>query len=150
MTTPTFDRIKELSAACRYSEALIKLQEIETEGIVSAELLVWKARILQLVDDGGSLDEVETTLERAIELDKTCIPALLELGWFRLNVQNDSRQALQSFQAALKLQVPANTEAIIGLLKCMQELEPNNNLEEVKTRAVLALVDEMKVTEALQ
>jgi len=150
MTTPTFDTIKELSAAGRYSEALKKLQEIEMEGIVCAELLVWKARILQLLDDGGSLEEVEKTLERAIELDKTCIPALLELGWFRLNVQNDSRQALQYFQATLKLQVPANTEAITGFLKCMQELEPNNNLEEAKTRAVLALVDEMKVTEALR
>jgi tetratricopeptide (TPR) repeat protein len=149
MSTPIFTSIKEFSAKGRYSEALKKIEEAEAEGMLSAELLVWKSRLLQLVEDGGSLDEVEKTLQRAIQLDKTCITAVLELGWFRFNVQNDTKRAFESFQTALKLQVSANTEAITGLLKCVQELEPSSNLEEAKSRAVRALVDETKLAEAL-
>jgi tetratricopeptide (TPR) repeat protein len=150
MSTPILASIKELSAAGRYSEALKKIEETESKGMLSAELLVWRSRLLQLTEDGGSLDEVENTLQRAIELDETCIAAVLELGWFRLNVQNDAKRAFESFQAALKLQVAINTEAITGLLKSVQELEPNGNLEESKFRAVRELVNENKLAEALQ
>ncbi|MFZ0964784.1 MAG: hypothetical protein WAO35_28335 [Terriglobia bacterium] len=150
MSTQILGSIKEFSANGRYSEALKKIEEAEAEGMLSAELLVWKSRLLQLVEDGASLDEVEKTLQRAIELDNNCIPAVLELGWFRFNVQNDTKRAFESFQTALKLQVSANTEAITGFLKCVQELEPNSNLEEAKSRALRALVDEAKLSEALR
>jgi len=150
MSLSVFASIRELSAAGRYSEALEKIEKVEADGMVSAELLVWKSRILQLAEDGGSLDEVEKTLVRAIELDESCAAAALELGWFRLNVQNDAKRALESFQAALKLQASANTEAITGLLKSIQELEPDRNLEEAKFQAICELADEPKLTQALQ
>ena len=150
MSLSVFASIRELSAVGRYSEALEKIEKTEAEGMLSAELLVWKSRILQLAEDGGSLDDVEKTLLRAIELDESCAAAVLELGWFRLNVQNDAKRAFESFQAALKLQASANTEAITGLLKSVQELEPDGSLEEAKFRAVRALVDETKLTEALR
>jgi tetratricopeptide (TPR) repeat protein len=150
MSISVFASIRELSAGGKYSEALEKIERAEAEGLLSAELLVWKSRILQLAEDDGSLDDVEKTLLRAIELDETCVAAVVELGWFRLNVQNDAKRAFESFQAALKLQVSVNTETLTGLLKCMQELEPNGSLEEAKLRAVRALVDETKLAEALR
>lgn len=150
MSISVFASIRELSAGGQYSEALERIERAEAEGLVSAELLVWKSRILQLAEDGGSLDDVEKTLLRAIELDKTCVAAVLELGWFRLNVQNDAKRAFESFQGALKLQASVNTEALTGLLKCAQELDPNGSLEEAKFRAITALVDETKLGEALQ
>jgi len=149
MSVSIFGSIKELSATGRYSEALKKIEEAEAAGMLSASLLVWKAGILQLVEDRGSLDEVEKTLQHAIELDGTCVAAVLELGWFRLNVQNDAKRAFESFQSALKLQASTNTEVIAGLLKSVQELEPNSDFEETKIQAVRALVDDAKLAEAL-
>ena len=59
MSTHIFDSVKDLSAKGRYSEALKTIEQAESRGLVSVELLVWKAIILQLVEDDGSLDEVE-------------------------------------------------------------------------------------------
>jgi len=150
MSTSIYAPIRKLSAGGQHSEALEKIERAEAEGLLSAELLVLKSRILQLAEDGGSLDDVEKTLLCAIEMDETCVAAVLELGWFRLNVQNDAKRAIESFRVALKLQVSVNTEALTGLLKCVQEIEPNGDLEEAKFRAVRALVDEIKLAEALQ
>jgi tetratricopeptide (TPR) repeat protein len=150
MSLSVFESIKELSARGQYSEAQEKIEKAEAEGVSSAELLVWKSRILQLAEDGGPLDDVEKTLLRAIALDETCVAAAVELGWFRLNVQNDAKRAIESFRAALKLQASVNTETLTGLLKCAHELEPDHNLEKAKLRAIRALVDETKLAEALR
>jgi hypothetical protein len=102
MSLSVFESIKELSARGQYSQAQEKIEKAEAEGVSSAELLVWKSRTLQLAEDGGPLDDVEKTLLRAIALDETCVAAAVELGWFRLNVQNDAKRAIESFRGCPK------------------------------------------------
>lgn len=150
MNDPVFDVVKELSAQGRYSDALSKIDSEESMGRHSAPLLVWKARLLQLVDDSGSLDEVENTLERAIQLDPANAEAFLELGWFQLNVADNPSKALEFFQNATRIQVPANTDAVLGILKCKRELQPTVAPETMKSEAILNLVDMEKIQESLK
>jgi hypothetical protein len=128
MSASILASIKEISADGRYSEALLRIEEAE---------------------DAGHLDEVEATLQSAVQLDETYTDAFIELGWFRFNVQNDPKGALESFQAALKLLVSANTEAISGALKSIRELEPDTDLDRSKAAAILRLVDEARLANSL-
>jgi hypothetical protein len=89
-----------------------------------------KAAALQLSDD-GSLEEVEASLVRAIEIDDQYVDAYLELGWFRLNVLDDARQAEQDFAKACEILQKWNAGFVRGALACAEELCPNRSQDEL-------------------
>ncbi len=82
---------------------------------------------LQVADDSGSIDEVERIFEAALNIDPRCVEAIVEFGWFQLNVNDDARTAESLFRRALEVQAATNTEIISGVFQCRQELSPTEN-----------------------
>jgi hypothetical protein len=144
-----FDDIKQLCSERKYSEALQRIKEIERSGDVTAELLVQKAMCLQMADDNGTLEEVEQTFETALQLEPESVQALVECGWFQLNVKDQPQCAQVLFSKALELQVSVNTEIVAGLLKCYREVSPENHSERLLTELTHSLIDESKIADGV-
>jgi Flp pilus assembly protein TadD len=143
------DEIKHLCSEGRYAEAVQRIKEIERAGDVTAELLVQKAMCLQIVDDDGALDEVEQTFETALKLDPESVHALVEFGWFQLNVKDQPQCAKILFRKAFELQVSVNTEIVAGILKCNQEVSPQHDSDSLLTELMHSLIDESKIEDSV-
>jgi hypothetical protein len=109
--------------------ALELIRDHECKVGPSAQLLVFKAMCLQLSDE-GSLDEIESILLSAIELDDTCLDAFIEIGWFYLSVLSDPEKGAAAFDKARILVEKFLGETVRGTLACASELRPNQDKRE--------------------
>lgn len=127
--------------------ALSLIASAEKTGGPCPRLEVLKAICLQLSDD-ASLEEVEGALLRAVELDDQYVDAFVELGWFRLNVLNDTGKANEAFDRALGLLQKLNGEVFRGVLACRDELRSDQDRERFKDelrQSLLAQAEESGV-----
>lgn len=150
MKTLSIELIRRLYADGKYSEILRYIEDLERAGCTSAELLVRKAMCLQLVEEPkGEFGEVEQIFKSALDLDPKSIQALIEYGWYKLNVLDDASAALELFRRAQQLQVEVNSEVATGLLKCMEETSPGLSRHDALSELVSSLVDSKKVNDYL-
>jgi hypothetical protein len=150
MNNPAMVRARQLAQAGRYAEALAEIARIEESGCLTVEVLLFKARILQLSDDDGPLEEVHGILKEAIQLDSSSSEAHLEMGWFLLNVQDDPGNARLSFQAALDARVGVNTEILTGLALSDALVLRKSEAAETIANLTRRLVDVQKLRKALE
>jgi len=143
------DSINVLMQQNEYASALDVIRKAELSGEPTSELLVWEARLLQLGDE-GTPEEVEEILRRAIKLEPGFVEAHVELGWFLLNVQDSASLAQDAFRQALKLQVETNSEIVLGLLKCSQEISPDRVGSGLRDELIQSLVDSKSIKEGLE
>lgn len=68
----------------------------------SANLLVQKALLIQLSDD-GDLDEAYECLREAIEVDPVYLPALIEMAYFAYYINDDEKEAQKYTERASKV-----------------------------------------------
>jgi hypothetical protein len=150
MKTLDIELIRKLYADGQYSEILRHIQQLESAGCISAELIVRKAMCLQLLEQPKvEFGEVEGIFKSALDLDPKSIQALIEYGWYKLNVLDDASAALELFRRAQQLQVEINSEIAMGLLKCMEETSPGVSRHAALSELVSALVDSKKVNDYL-
>lgn len=142
-------RTSALMSAGEYRRALEAIGERVESGCVWPGLLVKRAICLQLLDEGDTLDEVAQAFEGALELDAECVEALVEYGWFQLNVMDRAEEASALFRRALGLQATLNTEIATGLLKCLQDNAPEASPEEFLGEIEESLIDRDKIQKAL-
>ena len=91
---------------------------------LTPRLLVVKGKCLQLVREPVPLEVIETCFRKAISIEPSYIPALLELGWFLRNVKNDPQAALRYFRKAYRLSNQYLRESISGIALSENELLP--------------------------
>lgn len=142
------DSVQELTRENKNDAALELIRRTETVENVSPERLVWKSRMLQLVDQ-SSPEEVEATLKNAIRLDPSYAEAYIELGWFLLNVQDSPTLAYDAFRQAFELQVATNSEIVLGLLKCSKEVKLGQTASTLKDALLESLVDAKTIDEGM-
>lgn len=137
-----FEKAENLANEGKY-ELLDKLvSEMEAIGCLHPELLILKARCIQTTDSplSADLQDVEKTLETAIVLDKTFFPALVELGYLKLNVLDDAKGAIPLFDKAIEIINKIATEAIIGRALCEAEINSKEQalafIEKAKDRII--------------
>lgn len=131
--------LRQLCDDDRYDEAITAIEQEEPAEGCCADLLVWKARCLQL-GERASPEQVEATLRAAIACDEDNANAWIELGWFLLNVQDSPDRAQSAFKRALAIQAKENTEVLVGLVKCAREIDPETNPAELKQLLLASLV----------
>jgi hypothetical protein len=149
MTITKGSEVQKLCSEGKYTDAVRLIEDLESAGQVSADLLVQKAVCLQLLED-GSLEEAEGTFKMALALEPDSIEALIEYAWYNLNVKDDPAAADALFQRALRFQSRVNTEILTGLLKCRRELAPSVSTEQSLAGLRPCLFEESKIREDLR
>lgn len=109
----------------RFGEALTLVERLLEEGPSSTELLVWRARLLQLapqaeVDD--PLAAAEGSLKQACALAPDTVEPRIEMGHFLYAIQDRPAEALSQFEAAEELARSGLKDALIGKIKCLAQL----------------------------
>jgi len=125
------ERLKPLTEAERFDEALSVLSAIESSRPLTAEELVLRGSFIQLSSGVGTppLSQAEHSFLEALRQDQDYVPALLELGWFYYVVENDAEKALPLFERALATSLEQLKEAIRGKRGCLEELKSNDEAE---------------------
>lgn len=131
----------------RFDAAVGALEAIEAERPLCPHELVLKARCLQLhpVSNAQLLKDAKDALLKALELDPSYVPALIELGWFYLNVEDAAADAVLAFQRAFTLAAPIASEALVGLSRSTEETQSKSAAKAVFER--LRLLDSELLTE---
>jgi tetratricopeptide (TPR) repeat protein len=117
--------IEEIKIAYKegqYREAVFLIEKIQERGFTCPEILLWKGRSLQLLDEPShSLSDIEDTFRQALDIDPDFVPAIVELAWFYLNVYDDADQAAKFFEMATSIQKELLTETVRGMTKALSE-----------------------------
>lgn len=117
------DNVRALCEAGEHNRALELLERGQKQSIPNPKILVWKGICSQLrsTENQYQLADVEQMFLKALEIDDESVEALLELGWFYLNVSDDATRAQTFFSKAMEIEKKALTDAIIGLARCLKE-----------------------------
>lgn len=138
-----------------YQEALRLIEDAEKGCLLHPDVLVWKGRCLQLLNEETTcqLSDIENTFKQALEIDADFTPAVVELAWFYLNVLDDAERAAKLFEVAVGSYRQAITEAIVGMAKCLMESKTKDAarsyLEEI-TSSCLDVNEIRKVLEEIE
>jgi tetratricopeptide (TPR) repeat protein len=138
----TIEKIYSLMNNGDYEEAVSLIEQTEVSSIINPTLLVLKGICLQQGNNESkySLLDIENMFKEAYELDKECIDAVVELAWFNLNVNDDSKMAISLFEDAFKIYSSKLTQVVIGIAKCLTETnspkEALNYLEMAKNQVL--------------
>jgi tetratricopeptide (TPR) repeat protein len=139
--------MKSLYAAGNYDGALALIERMEREGLLYPEVFLWKGRCLQLGDGRHFRDisEIEQLYRRALDIDDEYVPALMELGWFYLNVMDDAGRARPFFDRAFGLLREALTEAVEGVARCLWETDTKYAAAAYLTLVTHNLLDQTQI-----
>ncbi|MBC8044471.1 MAG: hypothetical protein IAF08_13615 [Rhizobacter sp.] len=122
-------KVKVLFSQRKYSEILrltespLVVAAIEN-GVIHPEILVWKGRSILLSDDTTyKLSDVEKAYRKAIHMDENCTEALIELGFYYLNIMDNAKKAEVYFSKAINIYRERNTEVAIGMADTIMETQ---------------------------
>lgn len=124
--------VKALRSENRFSEALELLLEKSELVNMNPALLVEKGQLIQLDEKNVGNFQLADVLEcygRALEIDPIHVPAMLEIGWFCLNVDGNPEKALEHFERGLEILAPGSAGfggAVAGKVYCLGELNDRN------------------------
>lgn len=124
---------------------LDRLYEIEKSRPLDVSELVAKGRCLQVSDgDEQTLREAEQTLLQAVRLDPEYVPAMLELGWYYLNVSDNPARAEPWFKKSRELLRDLMTDAVVGEARCAGELRSKSAAIDVLRNATVVDRDRLR------
>ncbi len=134
----TARELEELLAKHDFDRILEVLSGIERSRPLTPRELVLRSRCIQLASGSGvpPLKEAAKALREALERDDEYIPAILDLAWYHHAVEDDPARALPLFERAYELSRQSLTEAIVGKVDCLEELESTEVAAEFLRRAL--------------
>lgn len=153
MTASQFRTEVDRALACyqsgEYVEAYRLVGQLLATFPLSVDLLLLRARLIQLLEEAdltvypsATLDLVQESLQTATTLAPRNAEALNEFGYFALNVRDRASEALEQFQSAERVAATDLLEALVGQLKCLQELGDTESLERIKRKIQSTFPDE--------
>jgi hypothetical protein len=98
-------KAKEVARRGKYDKAVVFLSEIPDSYNWHCSELIFKASIIQLSDKQNiySLEDAEKSLSEALVIDPNNIEALVEMGYYQTNVNDDERAGKRFLKKAEKL-----------------------------------------------
>lgn len=117
-----FEKAENLWKAGQPAEALEILSELEESGILHPKIHVLRYFCLFTQENDLGLDEMEAQLRKAIDIDEDYLPALVELGYFKLNVLDQPIEAVDLFKRANSVGKRLLNEGILGEARCLAEI----------------------------
>ncbi len=106
-----------------YDTALAEVESLRTAWPGNAHLYVLWASLVQLQEQPQhELDEVKVALEHAVELERESVAALIELGHFLDNVEDDPAAAGKVYAEGVTVARQMLIDALIGQAKAYRQL----------------------------
>jgi lipopolysaccharide biosynthesis regulator YciM len=133
--------LRTLRRERRFGEALALADRLLKAGPLSAELLVWRAQMLQLAPEADVADPLaaaEESLTQACALAPEAVEPRIEMGHFLYAVKDRPADALGQFEAAERLARAGLKDALIGKIKCLAQLG-----RQAEARAEMAIAAEI-------
>ncbi|BAZ29872.1 hypothetical protein NIES4074_23190 [Cylindrospermum sp. NIES-4074] len=133
-------QLKILHNQKRYAEAFKLVEKLLEDYPYSVELLVKRAKIIQLLDNDHiktpSLETAKESLEIANSLAPQAIEPCIELGYFEYAINSCPGDAINHFDVARRNAELGLKEALIGQIKCYIDMKKiskaRENMEEAK------------------
>jgi tetratricopeptide (TPR) repeat protein len=127
MSLSTFKKgltaIKALKRRGAYGAALARVEELLRAWPDNPHLLLLRSTLIQLGDESSPpLEEARAAIERGIALDPDNPIAHLELGWFKYAIEDNAKQSVRHFEAAIDLAQRLLRDALTGKAKALAEL----------------------------
>lgn len=117
-------RITRLWDEKEYDAALTEVESLLNSWPGNAHLHILWASLVQLQEDPRhDLAEAKQALQHAVELDKACPAAAIELGHFLDNVEDDPQAASKSYAAGVAGARQLLIDGLIGHAKVLRQLE---------------------------
>jgi predicted Zn-dependent protease len=108
----------------KYDRALKRLEELRKNWPGSAQLQVLWAKLVQLQDEPThTLSDAKRALQQAVELDKQSPAAVIELGYFLDNVEDDPQAATKAFTQGITTARHLLIEGLLGHAKALIQLD---------------------------
>jgi len=109
----------------KYSIALQELEKLENDQLLYPKILVLKGMCIFLSEQEGkySYKDIIQNYKKALSIDNEYVNALLELGHHYYAAENKSEKAIPLFEKAINILKDQQSDAVIGLAKCKEELE---------------------------
>jgi hypothetical protein len=107
-----------------YDQAFAEVESMLESWPGNAHLHILWAGLVQLQDDPThGLDEAKQMLQDAVELDNGSAAAVIELGHFLDNVEDDPQGAAKAFADGVAMARTLLIEGLIGQAKAFRQLE---------------------------
>lgn len=107
----------------KYASALAGIEEMLLHWPGSSPLLILRAELIQLQDEGGPpLQEARRSLEQAVEYDGDSIDACTELAHFQFAVEDNAAAADKSFAEAIEAGTTQLITALVGRAAALTDL----------------------------
>ena len=121
------EQLSHLLEKQSYGEAFKLVDELLVDYPYSSELLVNRARIIQLLDkddlsDIPSLDSARESLKLSQILNPNYLDSSLELGYFEYAINDSPETAINYFETAREKAESMLKELLIGEIKCYLDL----------------------------
>lgn len=136
----------------RYNEALRHLEELEKQPLLYPKVYVLKGICVFLTDseDNYDYEDVTRLYKEALQIDSEYVNALLELGHHYFSAENQSRLAVPLFEKAIKILTDQFTDAIVGLAKCIEDLESSNEAIHCINNMMEKFKDNNKISDLIE
>jgi len=145
-----FDRALTCYRTGDYGEAYRIADQLLVSFPLSVDLLLLRARVIQLLEEAdltvypsATLDLTQESLETATTLAPRNAEAHNELGYFVLNVRDRASDALKHFESAERMASTELLQALVGQLKCLEELGDTEAVERIKSKLKTTFPDEI-------
>jgi tetratricopeptide (TPR) repeat protein len=144
-------QIKEQLKSNDFSKTLDLINQAIEQRILYPEILILKANCLQISDKGKeTLEDIQRIYEQALTIDENYCNALIELGYFNYAVMDNAKLGKNYFNKALTLLKSKLNETIVGLGKCIEEIDSQEAatkfIHEIKSN----LLETSEINEYLQ
>jgi tetratricopeptide (TPR) repeat protein len=133
----------------KYAEALKLVEKLLNDYPYSVELLVKRAKIIQLLDNNDAeIPSLETAIESlkiANIIAPKSIDTCIELGYFEYAINNCPGDAINYFDVARKNAELGLKEALMGEIKCYIDMENISQARELIEKAKVFFPDDSEI-----
>ncbi|WP_157162624.1 tetratricopeptide repeat protein [Cylindrospermum stagnale] len=133
----------------KYAEAFKLVEKLLEDYPYSVELLVKRAKIIQLLDNDDaatpSLETAKESLKTANVIAPQSIEPCIELGYFEYAINNCPGDAINYFEAARKNAELGLKEALIGEIKCYIDMNKTSKAREIIEKAKIFFPDDSEI-----
>lgn len=149
-----FERVQQMldsdaAEPTDYQAVLEELEKIEAKRPLPPNMLVLKGMCIQVASGQPAMSAIdaEAAFHAALEIDKDCFDAYVELGSLYSTLEGDAERAMLCFQHAVEISRAHLAEATQAAAVCLAQTKSPQEAEELVRHISENAIDEEKARE---